>query len=308
MLRVHLLGRMTVEVDERRIEARAGRRGWGLLAWLALHPGPHARGELAARFWPDVLDRSARASLRSAVWALRRDLGDDGGRHVVATRDQVELDGNVWVDARAFEALVEEGELQQALELGDGDLLPGFEDEWALRAREEHRERVIDALERLAQQSDPAQAIACTRRQVAMDPMGEEVHRRLMGRLADAGDRPAALAVYERLRERLRRELALVPSAPTRELADELRAEHAPPAPDEPEGVRFAGARLLPLLGRDAELEQVVDAWEAARAGSGGAVSLQGEPGIGKSRLAAEAIARARARGARTAGCAALDL
>ena len=106
---------MTVEVDERRIEARAGRRGWGLLAWLALHPGPHARGELAARFWPDVLDRSALASLRSAVWALRRDLGDDGGRHVVATRDQVELDGDVWVDARAFEALAEEGELQQAL-------------------------------------------------------------------------------------------------------------------------------------------------------------------------------------------------
>ena len=311
MLRVHLLGQMTVEVDGRSVEAPAGRRAWGLLAWLALHPGPHARGELAARFWPDVLDRSARASLRSAVWALRRDLGDDGGRHVVASRDQVELDGDVWVDARAFEALLAEGELQRAIELCGGELLPGFDDEWALRARDEHREREIDALERLAEESEPKQAIAYARRQVALDPMGEEVHRRLMQRLADAGDRPAALAAYERLRDRLRRELALVPSAPTRELADALRAEPSAVSrqPSEPRVAAVPGGpRLLPLVGRDAELQQVLGAWEAARAGSGGAVSLQGEPGIGKSRLAAEAIARARARGARTAACAALDL
>ncbi|HWF74294.1 MAG TPA: hypothetical protein VG186_13175 [Solirubrobacteraceae bacterium] len=35
-----------------------------------------SRAELASRFWPDVLDQSARASLRSAVWALRRRLGE----------------------------------------------------------------------------------------------------------------------------------------------------------------------------------------------------------------------------------------
>src|SRR4051812_42495663 len=144
MLRVRLLGQMTVEVDGNVVEAPAGRRAWSLLAWLALHPGPHARGEIAARFWPDVLDRSARASLRSAVWALRRNLGDDGGHHVAATRDQVELDGDVWVDVRAFEALVAEGELERAVELCDGELLPGFDEEWALRARDEHRERLIE--------------------------------------------------------------------------------------------------------------------------------------------------------------------
>lgn len=38
-----------------------------LLAWLALHPGPQPRGELAPRFWPDVLDESARQSLRNAL-------------------------------------------------------------------------------------------------------------------------------------------------------------------------------------------------------------------------------------------------
>jgi len=188
---------MTVEIDGKPLPAPAGRRAWSLLAWLALHPGPQARGELAARFWPDVLDTSARASLRSAVWTLRRDLGDAGGAHVVATRDHVELEGDVAVDAREFDALVAEGELARAAELGDAPLLAGFEDEWALRARDAHRDHLIDVLERLAEDAEPKAALSYTRRQVALEPMGEEVHRRLMRRLAATGDRPAALAAYD---------------------------------------------------------------------------------------------------------------
>jgi DNA-binding SARP family transcriptional activator/tetratricopeptide (TPR) repeat protein len=322
---------MTVEVDGTPIEAPAGRRAWGLLAWLALHPGPHARGELAARFWPDVLDSSARASLRSAVWALRRDLGDAGGAHVAATRDHVELDGDVWVDAREFDALVAEGELASAADLGDGALLAGFEDEWALRARDEHRDRLVDVLERLAEKaSEPSTALAYTRRQVALEPMGEEVHRRLMQRLADTGDRPAALAAYDRLRERLRRELGMAPSAATRELAEALRREDAPSAAGGERAVgtpgadgangrggaravdapspRPGGRRLLPLVGRERELETLLQAWDEARSGAGAVVVLRGEAGIGKTRLATELLDRARAQGACGAACAGLEL
>ena len=306
---------MTVEVDGTPIEAPAGRRAWGLLAWLALHPGPHARGELAARFWPDVLDSSARASLRSAVWALRRDLGDAGGAHVAATRDHVELDGDVWVDAREFDALVAEGELARAVELGDAPLLAGFEDEWALRARDAHRDHLIDVLERLAEDAEPKAALTYTRRQVALEPMGEEVHRRLMRRLAATGDRPAALAAYERLRERLRRELGLAPSAATRELAETLRGEGArsEAAADEAIVVAATAApaptrRLFPLAGREAELQTLLRAWDEARAGSGAVVVLRGEAGIGKTRLATELLDRARAQGARGAVCAGLEL
>ncbi len=54
-----------------------------LLAWLALHPGGHARRDLAPRFWPDVLDESARASLRTALHELRRALGEDAGAHIL---------------------------------------------------------------------------------------------------------------------------------------------------------------------------------------------------------------------------------
>src|SRR3954467_11252211 len=78
MVRVELLGELAVQVGGRAIEPPPSRRAWSLLAWLALHPGEHARGSVAAVFWPDVLDASARASLRSAAWALRRALGPAG--------------------------------------------------------------------------------------------------------------------------------------------------------------------------------------------------------------------------------------
>jgi tetratricopeptide (TPR) repeat protein len=54
------------------------------------------------------------------------------------------------------------------------------------------------------------------------------------------------------------------------------------------------------LVGRIAELAAVDAALAAAKEGRGGLLAFIGEPGIGKSRLAEEASARARARGFRT--------
>ena len=80
MLRVRLLGELEAVAGGRPIDPPASSRARALLAWLAMHPGEHARGAVAARFWPDVLDSSARASLRSSAWALRRALGAEATR------------------------------------------------------------------------------------------------------------------------------------------------------------------------------------------------------------------------------------
>ena len=63
-----------------------------------------------------------------------------------------------------------------------------------------------------------------TRRQTKLDPLAEEPHRELIRRLAASGDRAAALAVYEKLAERLREQLRTVPSPATRELAEAVRS------------------------------------------------------------------------------------
>src|SRR3954447_1129668 len=104
--RVLVLGDLAVEVDGEAVAPPSGKRVRALLAWLALNPGLHPRSEVAARFWPDVLDESARASLRVALSALRTALGD-ASASLTATRDRVGLT-DVWVDAHAFAALCAE--------------------------------------------------------------------------------------------------------------------------------------------------------------------------------------------------------
>src|SRR3954464_9429882 len=138
MLQVRLLGDVGVELDGRRIEPPARRRAWALLAWLALHPGGHDRGTLAARFWPDVLDTSARASLRSAVWALRRALGPAAAPHLLTSRDELGL-LDAWVDALEFAERLDADRLEDAVALGGGELLAGFDDSWVIEARAAHR-------------------------------------------------------------------------------------------------------------------------------------------------------------------------
>ena len=318
MLRVHALGPLRIETAGGAIEAPAGRRAWALLAWLALHPGSHPRADLAARFWPDVLDASARASLRTAVWSLRRALGPAAGA-LAADADRVGLEGGgaVWVDALAFEELSAAGRLEEAVALcGGGDLLQGLDDDWAVEARAAHRERLGAVLERLARKAeaggDPEAALAWTRRQAALDRFDEAAHRRLMRRLAAAGERAAAVGVYDRLAERLRRELRVAPAAATRAVLDEVRAEE--PAPERPAAAAVgptggpAPEPALPLVGRERELRVLLDAWAAACDGRGGVVAIAGESGVGKTRLVDELLHRARAGGALTATCAALDL
>jgi DNA-binding SARP family transcriptional activator/tetratricopeptide (TPR) repeat protein len=230
MLRVNLLGELTLEVDGTQLELPASRRARSLLGLLALERRTHPRGQLAARFWPDVLDESARTSLRSALSALRRALGVNADRHLLATRDGVALAGpdEVATDLGEFEQLVAEGRFEDALELSRGELLEDLDDDWVYERREEHRTRVVALLERMAAGAaaagNLASAVALTRRQVALDPLSEEAHRELIGRLAANGDRSAALTTYRRLADRFASELGIVPSSTTRELVERIRS------------------------------------------------------------------------------------
>ena len=86
---------------------------------------------------------------------------------------------------------------------------------------------MASVLARLAGRSesehDLQTAIGFTRRQVTLEPLAEEPQRALMRRLAAAGDRAAAIRIYERFSRRLRDELRIAPSQVTRELAETLR-------------------------------------------------------------------------------------
>lgn len=311
MLRVRLLGELAIEADGRDVVLTGSWRARSLLAWLALHPGPHLRGELAARFWPDVLDASARASLRNALWALRRELGPASGV-LLATRERVGLEG-AWTDVDEFQRLADDGALRDAVALWSGDPLAGLDEDWAYEARDELNRRLSGVLERLAStaedERDVEGALAWTRRRVALDPLAEDAQRDLIRRLTERGDRAGALEAYAKLRERLRRELGISPSPATRELADRIRDEPEPgarlaaraarrtdgagdawePGRPFPLPPRFRLERSGAFIGRGMELERLGALLAGVRNGRGPRLALiTGDAGIGKTRLAWE--------------------
>src|SRR3954469_9868541 len=204
---VRLFGALALERGGRDLPPPDRLHGRLLLAYLALHPGPHARGDLAGLLWPAVPAGSGRASLRSAVASVRRAVGE---AHLTTDRETVAL-ARVWTDALVFRELLRAGELERALELAGAPLLQGLTGGWVDAERDEHLDTTDQALSVLAASCEEAgdlrRAVSLTRRRSALDPLSEAAHRELMRLLAAAGDRASALAAYTALGDRLRVEL-----------------------------------------------------------------------------------------------------
>jgi DNA-binding SARP family transcriptional activator len=231
IVHICLLGTLEVYREGSKLALPPGTRLRTLLAWLALYPGPHPRARLAARFWPDVPDSSARASLRSAVWTLRVTLGP-ASACLAADRAWVGLrDGCVRVDLHEFSELAAAGRLHEAVALCRGELLHELDDDWVYEEREAHAERLAGVLGQIAAQAgaagDTRTATAWARRRAALRPLDEQAAQDLIHWLARAGDAPGALVAYGRLRARLRDELGVPPSPQTRQLVSLVRAGQA---------------------------------------------------------------------------------
>lgn len=154
------------------------------------------------------------------------------------------------------------------------------------------------------------EALAVARKWATINPLNETACRLVMGALSVKGDRVEALNVYENLRNRLRKELDLAPSEETVALADRLRAsaalmpayfpertpDEAPSAWQLPNGTSFASFEI-PLVGRDQEFAALIGSCELARSGQPTVVILEGEAGIGKTRLAHDFLGWAAVNG-----------
>jgi len=309
MLRIRLLGELSVEVDGRILERIASGRARALLAWLALHPGLHPRSRVASQFWPEILEESARASLRTTLTTLRHQLGEIAAGCIAADRERVGIEDTpgVWVDTREFARLVALRRGAEALELCRGELLSDLDDDWVLEERDRHRERVGQVLATLGATAEEAGdlhlAVRYSREHVALDPLSEDAARDLIRRLARTGDRAGAVASYRALRAALVRDLGIEPSAETRAIADEIQRDAspsagAPRAPALPAALTRADAG--PLVGRDDALAHLRQAWRQAGAGDAAMVTVAGEAGVGKTRLIAAFAVEAQREGAMT--------
>jgi TolB-like protein/Tfp pilus assembly protein PilF len=165
---------------------------------------------------------------------LRKSLG--GGVVVSRGPDEVGVDLDLlWCDAAEFRRALEEGRLEDAVELYQGDLLEGLYlsdslefERWVEAERAWLRNEAAKAAWGLAGQCESdgqrAQAAHWARRALDLEPVDEGRVQRAMDLLDRVGDRAGAIKVYETLARRLREEYELEPSPETSSLAEAIRA------------------------------------------------------------------------------------
>src|SRR2546429_707220 len=206
-------------------------------------------------------------------------------------------------------------QLQRAIGLPRGEFLEGFSlrdapafDDWVRFQREYWHLRTNEVFDRLSQMQFEAgeleAAIETVNRWLVLSPLHEDAYRRLMRLHFAAGDRYAALHAYDTCRARLSTDMQTEPTPETVALASRMRAV-APPRRKEAHALHtapgaFSPALLLdgPFLGRTTELRLLIKAYHTAQRGQTQVVFLEGEAGIGKTRLANEFLAWAEMEGA----------
>ncbi|MGW0432202.1 BTAD domain-containing putative transcriptional regulator [Micromonospora sp. NPDC003197] len=132
---------------------------------------------------------------------------------------------------------------------------------------------------------------------VAANPLREAARVQLMLALYRSGRQTEALAVFEAGRRIMAREYGLDPGAQARELHRLILEQAVPPAPTSTSSAVSSGSRTEQLVGRQTELALLEDALAEASHRGGRVVAVVGEPGIGKTSLAAAISEQATADG-----------
>ena len=251
-------------------------RAAGLVALVTLEPGIR-RERLAELLWPDAAN--PRQALRQQLLRFRQQLGQP----LITGSDTLHLAATVLVEAGAPGA-----------ELLAGEPTPG--DDFGLwlsaqrRARQQsHRHGLLNSLAASEESGERDAALAAVQALLALDPHDESHRAALMRVHLLRGECSAGLAAYQALSQDLAARLGTRPAPGTQALETALRKLATTDWPV------AAGVRALPatlkrppvMVGRADELAAVAAAWR-----DGMAVLVEGEAGMGKSRLLSECLAR----------------
>ena len=196
-----------------------------LLAYLALNKGKaYQREELIQLIWTDVDLDSGRNALRVALTTLRNLLrfdqdNDDESDVLVADRNRIYLNPETFeTDVEVFDRYLlaarnapddqlRAQELEKAVQVYRGDLLPGVSELWAQPDRQRLADQNLLALRRLvkvrATEKNFESALEYALRAKNADPIREESHRVLMQLYAATGRQAAALRQYREIEQLL---------------------------------------------------------------------------------------------------------
>lgn len=240
-VRVHLAGRVSIEVDGQLADQGAfpGQQGRLAFAYLVSEgTRPVARAELVDVLWAADVPPSAEAALSAVISKLRSLLQHTGLDRAALVSSpgcyELRLPPDTWVDIDAASDAIHEAE--SALRAGDPasaygpsavahhiarrPLLPGEDGPWVNGRRARLRGILLRALECRANvylwNREFPLAVAAARELVALEPLHESGHRLLVRSLAESGNGAAALWAYEQCRRLIASELGVDPSRETK--------------------------------------------------------------------------------------------
>jgi predicted ATPase/DNA-binding SARP family transcriptional activator len=298
---IELLGRLRGVRGEETVTHFRTQKTASLLAFLAYYAGvPQPREELVERFWHEFDYEQARMSLRTALSSLRKIFGD------ALVTDNLIATLHVTTDIQAFErALKEAGkgqveQLQEAVGVYTGPLLPGFYDNWVLEERERLAAQYTASLSALSRWYDGlgkgTAAMEYARRAAVADPLSEDVRADLIRLLLKARRPQDALRQYADLERVLEEQVGVAPQASVRALVAGISSREA-------EKTGKIGEEITPprciitlpttlgrFRGRQAERANLVQRLSGGKQDAQGVrlFTLVGIGGIGKTRLATE--------------------
>ena len=204
--------------------------------------------------------------------------------------------------------------LEEAMYLFRGEFLAGFSlrdaptfDSWA-RAQQEYwhlrTHQIFDRLSTLQEMGgEREQAIDTLNRWLGLDPLHEEAYRRLMRLNMAIGNRIAALQAYDACQAMLNTEFQVEPAPETKALFERLRSASFSQSEKRVSPINTyqpSPSTLLdgPLVGRATQFHMLIECYQRAALGQAQVVMVEGEAGIGKTRLVSDFRDWARAQGA----------
>jgi DNA-binding SARP family transcriptional activator len=321
-----ILGPLEVLDESRRRVALGGDKQRVLLGLLLVNAGETLNTDrLIEELWGERPPATAAKTVQVHISRLRKALAGagNGWEDLVVTREhgyQLEVDPER-IDSRRFERLLAEGRselganrperaapaLEEALALWRGRPLADL----AYEAFAQNEIARLDDLRVTAQEhlieaklalGGHAEVVGQLEALIGEHPYREGLRAQLMLALYRCERQADALQAYQDARSTLVEELGIEPGERLRELERAILAQdpglqlaaREGLAVTEPAAASPRGA----FVGRERELAELLGGIGDAFAGRGRLFLLAGEPGIGKSRLADELIARARERGA----------
>ena len=208
MLEIKMLGQFSISISGEPILI-SSRPAQSLLSYLILNAGKsHRRERLAGLIWQDATEKNSRQYLRNTLWRIRKEIGTEkltGEEYILADKISVTLNPKCkyWSDVGELEREHindrSTNDLISTLSLYDGELLPGFNEDWVILERARinaiYEHKIQSLIDCLVQESRWEDVFDWGEKWIALGQVPEPAYRALMLAHMANGDTSGMVAV-----------------------------------------------------------------------------------------------------------------